>query len=132
VISSTSYGLKQIAEKISARAAHALVEHFGGTVVEVPLKAKRNHPLTKKLGKEMAAELVFHFAGSRFYIPRFFVNPIFENARRIQTLDDGSRTVTTVAREADVTERTVYKHRAKVRGSEPEDGRQPSLFHGKT
>lgn len=119
----STYGIEDVAELVSQRAAMRLVEAFPGTVRYIPKKLPDNHELLV-IGKEDAEAVSRAFGGSHITIPMSFINP---RKRRllIYRLASENMSRQQIALRAECTERRVYQILNEAGYG---DDRQASLF----
>lgn len=119
----STYGIGDVAELVSARAAMRLVEAFPGTVLYIPKKVSDGHELLA-IGEEDAYAISGEFGGNHITIPMSFISP---RQRRllIYRLASEKMSRREIALRAECTERRVYQI---LNDAGSVDDRQSSLF----
>ena len=114
--------LVDVAETLGLRVALALIQHFGGRELRIPMRPTADHPLIKALG-ETDGHAVCHFlAGQTIYVPIGRAGGLRRNAVALdcQGYDRGE-----IARMLGISQRHV---RRLLNGDTDQDDRQGSLF----
>lgn len=99
--------LRELVEVIGLPAALALVEHWGGIRLWVPVELRDDHPLIARLGRDAAERLVQHYAGETISVPRCAAALRRMRDRRIRERYQ-HETAASLAREYGCTERWIW------------------------
>lgn len=113
--------MSQLVERLGQDDVNLLAEILGGTQVAVPVSltgsAFNAGTLRQRVGDRLFALLVFHFGGTRIYVPqstrRTGQDPV--DPKRIARLTKRGWSATRIARKLGCSERTVKAWRAKAR-----------------
>lgn len=120
--------LRELIDVIGITAATALVEHWGGVRVWVPVELQPDHPLMLKLGAQAARRLVEHAAGEYLAVPRCVAALRAARDAEIRVRYE-TETAAALAREYGLTERMIWLIvAAGGDAAAAETGRQPGLF----
>lgn len=113
--------MSPLAHRLGQENLDRLASILGGTQIAVPVSltasAFNAGTLRQRVGDELFALLVFHFGGTRIYVPqatrRTGQDPV--DPKRIATLTKRGWSATRIARKLGCSERTVKAWRAKAR-----------------
>lgn len=119
----STYGIEDVVELVSQRAAMRLVEAFPGVVVYIPKKIHDDHKLMS-IGEQEATGLSRELGGCHITVPMSYINP---QQRRLLICKLASENMsrTDIALRVGCTERRVFQILSETR---KQDDRQPSLF----
>jgi hypothetical protein len=119
----STYGIEDVAELVSMRAAMRLVEAFPGTVLYIPKKITQDHELCV-IGIDDAYALSRVFGGCHLQVPMSILS---REKRRLLICRLASENISRrqIALRAGCTERRVYQI---LEQENVQDDRQPSLF----
>jgi len=119
----STYGIEDVSELVSVRAATRLVEAFPGTVLYIPKKITRDHELCV-IGMDDAYEISRGFGGCHLQVPMSILS---REKRRLLICRLASEKISRrqIALRAGCTERRVYQI---LEQQNAQDDRQPSFF----
>lgn len=115
----------EIRDVIGLAATMALVDAYGGTVLQVPVAFDPTHPLVALIGHEAGAAFMHHFAREELYIGRCAASIRARRNREIAARHGAGTPVATLAREHALSVRQIWNILATAEA--PDDG-QTDLF----
>ena len=107
-------GQSRLAATIGPKSLANLAKLVGGTRLYVPLDFDKANRLRSRIGDDLAILLIFHFAGSRFYVPTL-KPPAKPSRRQIIALTQAGRSAPEIARRIGCSDRTIHTHRNRKR-----------------
>lgn len=100
-------GLREIKDLIGPGAALILAEEYGGGPLYVPSRIRENHPLVQLIGLEKLRRLSLVCGGDKLHVPKVDAIERQFRTRRILSLRQTGRSITSLAREFNLTCRRV-------------------------
>jgi hypothetical protein len=111
-----------IVKRLGHEQAAALSAIVGGTKIDVPgnltSSAFSVGRLRKRLGDGLFALLVFHFGGTRIYVPQVDAGRARIDGAKVARLTQRGWSAARIARKIGCSDRAVYRSRAKARAIE--------------
>lgn len=112
--------LRDVAEVLGLRVAIALIEHFGGLEIKLPIKPRPDHPIIKALGARDGNALCAFLGGGSMYVPH---NRTTSTRADILKLESEGKDRAEIARILGISQRHVRRM-----ANREDDPRQSRLF----
>ena len=98
----------RLIELLGATRAHALIDRHRCETLSIPREITAEHPLSKRLGMEVAAVLVAEWGGRRLSIPTGYARRIAARNQQIRAARAAGVPVRALVRAFGLSSRTIY------------------------
>lgn len=116
--------LAELIEVVGADAAWALIRARGGTTVYLPSKVAGDHWLVQAVGMDAAEKICHHFSAGKsgMHVPLPTAGLRSPRATLVRALEAGA-SAAEAALAAGMTERSAYRHRARLKNDDDDQGK---------